>query len=130
MNLRLLSLVFLACLLLGSGLLFLCHSLLLAAYGEAPYGNQLVKGYLINVLMALGIFFAIYPFRNKYRDLLGYFFLAGSLLKFAVFFIFLYPGYQADGQMERLEFLAFFVPYLACLFFETFFLVKLLNNVD
>ena len=130
MNLRRLPLIFLACLLLGTGLLFLGHVLLLEAHGLDPYANQLAKGYLINILMAAGIFFAIYRFRNRYRDLLGFFFLGGSLLKFAMFFIFLQPGYQADGQLERVEFLAFFVPYLSCLVLETIFLVKLLNNVD
>ncbi len=130
MNIRRLPFVFLLCLLLGTGLLFLGHGLLLGNLGLDPYGNQLAKSYLINLLMAAGIFFAIYRFRNRYRNLLGFFFLGGSLLKFGIFFIFLYPGYQADGQLERVEFLAFFVPYLSCLFLETFFLVKLLNNVD
>src|SRR5690606_23795704 len=130
LNIRRLPLVFLAWLFLGTGLLFLCHSLLLEALGLDPYGNQLAKGYLINILMAAAVFFVIYRFRNRYRDLLGYFFLGGSLLKFVLFFIFLQPGYQADGLLERVEFLAFFVPYLSCLVTETFFLVKLLNNVD
>ena len=79
--------------------------------------------------MALIVFFAIYIFRDKYRDLLGFFFLGGSLLKFTLFFIFLYPGFNQDGSLERLEFLVFFVPYGFALVLETFFLVKLLNTV-
>lgn len=81
------------------------------------------------MIMASLVFFAIYFFRDKYRDLLGFFFLGGSLIKFVLFFIFLYPGYNLDGVLERAEFLAFFVPYLFSLFLETYFLVKLLNTV-
>jgi len=116
-------------LVIGIALLFFAHSWALAHYGYDPYGNQLVKSYILNAIMASLVFFAIYFFRNKYRDLLGFFFLGGSLLKFVAFFIFLYPTYKQDGSLERMEFLAFFVPYLYSLFLETFLLSKLLNNV-
>ena len=46
-----------------------------------------------------------------------------------LFFIFLYPAFNQDGSLERLEFLVFFVPYGFALVLETFFLVKLLNTV-
>ncbi|NYJ26435.1 hypothetical protein [Allomuricauda sp. ARW1Y1] len=90
---------------------------------------QLTKSYVLNAIMALIVFFAIYFFRNKYRDLLGFFFLGGSLVKFTLFFIFLYPAFHQDGVLEQLEFLVFFVPYGFALILETFFLVKLLNTV-
>lgn len=115
---------------MGCGLLYLGHVRLLGSYGQDPSHLQLGKSYLINFLMAALVFFAIYRSRDRHRSLLGFFFLGGSLLKFAIFFIFLYPGYQGDGHLGRMEFLAFFVPYALCLFLETFFLVKLLNNVD
>lgn len=111
-------------------LLFFGHSWILENKGLDPYGNQLVKSYTLNIIMAAMVFFSIYAFRNKYRDLLGFFFLGGSLLKFVLFFIFLYPGYRLDGDLDRIEFLAFFVPYLFSLILETYFLVKLLNTVD
>jgi hypothetical protein len=116
-------------LVVGLSLLFWGHSWVLENQGLQPFGNQLVKSYVLNVAMAALVFFPIYFYRNKYRDLLGFFFLGGSLLKFVLFFIFLYPGYHRDGVLERMEFLAFFVPYLYSLFLETFFLVKLLNTV-
>jgi len=129
LNTRSFPYFFLTFLIIGLTLLFFGHSWVLQNYGLDPYGNQLVKSYLLNVAMASMVFFAIYFFRNKYRDLLGFFFLGGSLLKFVLFFIFLYPGYHVDGVLEREEFLAFFVPYLFSLFLETYFLVKLLNTV-
>ncbi len=129
LSIRSFPVFFLTLLLVGLGLLFFGHSWFLESQGLDPYGNQLVKSYLLNVAMASMVFFAIYFYRNKYRDLLGFFFLGGSLIKFVLFFIFLYPGYNQDGILERMEFLAFFVPYLFSLFLETYFLVKLLNTV-
>ena len=114
---------FLALGLLG---LFLAQSTYLENKG---YDISSLKSYVLNAIMALIVFFAIYIFRDKYRDLLGFFFLGGSLLKFTLFFIFLYPGFNQDGSLERLEFLVFFVPYGFALVLETFFLVKLLNTV-
>jgi len=51
----------------------------------------------------------------------------GSFLKFAVFFIFFYPSYHSDGTISRLEFMAFFIPYIYALLIETLALIKLLN---
>ena len=110
-------------------MLFFAQSRILENNGHDLSSLQVVKSYVLNAIMALSVFFAIYLFRNKYRDLLGFFFLGGSLLKFLLFFIFLYPGFNQDGSLERLEFLVFFVPYGFGLALETFFLVKLLNTV-
>tara|TARA_Y100001001_G_scaffold158688_1_gene178575 strand:+ start:2256 stop:2606 length:351 start_codon:yes stop_codon:yes gene_type:complete len=116
-------------LLVGLIALFFAQSWILEGKGHDPHSLHVIKSYVLNLIMALIVFFAIYIFRNKYRDLLGFFFLGGSLLKFALFFIFLYPSYILDGTLERLEFLVFFVPYGFALVLETYFLVKLLNTV-
>jgi hypothetical protein len=68
--------------------------------------------------------------RNKYKSQLGFLFLAGSLLKFAVFFIVFYPIFKEDGQMSKLEFASFFVPYGMGLFLETISLSKWLNKLE
>lgn len=130
LNVRSFPVFFVVLMVLGLALLFFGHAWFLEHHGFDPLGHQLVKSYLLNLVMAAMVFFSIYGFRNKYRDLLGFFFLGGSLLKFLLFFIFLYPGYHRDGVLERIEFLAFFVPYLFSLIIETFFLVKLLNTVE
>lgn len=120
---------FVSFLLVGLLILFYAQSWFLENHRHNLYTIQLIKSYVLNAIMALIVFFVIYIFRNKYRDLLGFFFLGGSLLKFALFFIFLYPSFIADGTLERLEFLIFFVPYGFALVLETYFLVKLLNTV-
>ncbi|MHA7829937.1 MAG: DUF6168 family protein [Flagellimonas sp.] len=121
--------LFVSTLFMGLLLLFFSQSWLLENNGHDLSSLQLTKSYVLNAIMALIVFFAIYVYRDKYRDLLGFFFLGGSLLKFALFFIFLYPAFNQDGSLERLEFLVFFVPYGFALVLETFFLVKLLNTV-
>lgn len=129
MKIKSFPIVFLTVLFIGMGLLLWAHTTVLENLGHEPFGNQLVASYVMNTVMASLVFFTIYFFRDKYRDLLGFFFLGSSLLKFVVFFIFLYPGYKQDGALERMEFLTFFIPYLFSLFLETYFLVKLLNTV-
>lgn len=121
--------LFTSILLLGLWGLFFLQSWVLEDRGYEISSLQLTKSYVLNAVMALIVFYAIYIFRNKYRDLLGFFFLGGSLVKFTLFFIFLYPAFHQDGILEQLEFLVFFVPYGFALILETFFLVKLLNTV-
>lgn len=55
--------------------------------------------------------------------------MAGSFLKFAVFFIWFYPVFKADGKIDSLEFATFFIPYVFCLLFETKKLSSVLNEV-
>lgn len=129
MKIRYYPILFVSILVVGLFLLFYLQAWFLENDGYALSSFQIIKSYVLNAIMAIIVFFSIYFFRNKYRDLLGFFFLGGSLLKFTLFFIFLYPAFNQDGFLERLEFLVFFVPYGFSLVLETYFLVKLLNTV-
>ena len=129
LKIRYYPILFVSILIVGLLLLFYLQAWFLENNGYDLSSVQLTKSYTLNAIMALIVFFAIYAYRDKYRDLLGFFFLGGSLLKFTLFFIFLYPDFNQDGVLERLEFLVFFVPYGFALVLETFFLVKLLNTV-
>lgn len=129
MKFRSYPILFVSILFAGLLALFFVQSWVLEGKGHDLSSLQFTKSYVLNAIMALIVFFGIYSFRNKYRDLLGFFFLGGSLLKFVLFFIFLYPSYISNGTLERLEFLVFFVPYGFALILETYFLVKLLNTV-
>jgi len=55
--------------------------------------------------------------------------MAGSFLKFIVFFLVFYPPYKMDGNMDKLEFAAFFVPYVICLVLETVFTARMLQKM-
>lgn len=94
------------------------------------FDNLIIRSYVVNALLAAIIFMLLYRFRQKLKNQIGFLFMAGSFLKFIFFFLLFYPTYKSDGDMSRLEFASFFVPYLTCLFLETFFTSKMLKNLE
>ena len=109
-------------------LVFGVHILVLYLLGLPLFGYMMVQAYLLNVFLAIVIFSFLFLFRVKWKDQIGFLFLGGSMLKFVFFFIFFYPVYKGDGQMETMEFISFFIPYLVCLLLETLFTAKMLNS--
>ena len=91
--------------------------------------HQIVEAYIVNALMAIGIFWSLTALKTKYNNQIGFLFLASSFIKFFVFFVVFYGPYKADGEIVFLEFLSFFVPYVICLVLETFYLSKQLNQM-
>ena len=86
--------------------------------------------YLLNLLLAVGIYLAMLQFAAQQSSYLGFLFLVGSVLKFAAYFIILEPVFNRDGSLSKIEFFYFFIPYLSCLIAETFALLKLLRDID
>ena len=116
-------------LLVALSVAFTVHFFVLRYLGLPPLEHMLVPSYVTNFVLAAAIFSGLFYARKKLKNALGFLFMGGSLLKFAVFFIFFYPGYRADGAMQRTEFAAFFIPYLTALVLETYFASKMLNKV-
>ncbi len=116
-------------LLLLLSIAFGIHLLILHFLNFPLFNDMIVVSYLINAALATGIFGFLYKMKDKYGSQLGFLFLGGSFLKFIVFFIVFYPVYKLDDQVTSLEFSAFFIPYIICLIFETFSLVKWLNKI-
>lgn len=112
------------------GLSFAIHSFFLDSRGLPRYDNLIVRSYFINGLLASLIYLILFLLHEKLKNQIGFLFIGGSLVKFIVFFILFYPTYKLDGNMERVEFFAFFVPYLIALFIETFFTFKMLKKLD
>lgn len=108
---------------------FLVHVMVLSSLDLPKFQNQIVMSYVVNGLMAFGIFFGLYKLRHKHSNHIGFLFLAGSFLKFGVFFLLFYNNYKADETITTLEFLAFFLPYSLCLILETYHLSKWLNRM-
>lgn len=88
------------------------------------------QAYLFNFLAASGILIFLLRLTKKNKSNLGFIFMAGSLLKFLVFFIFFFPEYKADGEMQAVEFSSFFIPYAICLSVKSFVLIRTLNRED
>ncbi|NVK52051.1 MAG: hypothetical protein HWD85_03880 [Flavobacteriaceae bacterium] len=118
---------FFSFLVIGLILVFYFHTLLLEAYSYPEFADKINEAYFVNGLLAIIIFLVLFFLRDKLRDQLGFLFMGGSFLKFAAFFFFFYADYRADTTITKLEFLAFFVPYVYSLLIETLALIKLLN---
>lgn len=113
---------------IGLGIVFGIHLFILNQLNIPLFDNLIVAAYAVNYFLALIIFTILYFLRIKYEHILGFVFMAGSLFKFAVFFVFFYPSYRMDGEILRVESTAFLIPYISCLIIETYYLVKLLNK--
>lgn len=109
-------------------IVFGIHIYILDYLNQPLYNNLIIAAYVANYILAVAIYCTLYFLRKKYLDLLGFIFMAGSFLKFGVFFIFFYPTYMGDGELIRLETTSFLIPYIASLIIETYYLVKLLNK--
>jgi len=107
--------------------ILLVHSQLLSLKGYPPLGDMLLLSYIVNFILAAAIFIGLFLLRNRFKNQIGFLYMGGSLLKFLVFFLVFYPSYREDGQVTKLEFAAFFIPYLICLVFETAYTAKMLN---
>ncbi len=91
---------------------------------------MLVQSYLVQAGLALVIVVVLYLLRQRFKNLLGFLFIAGSLLKFLFFFLYFYPPYKADGELDGSEFAAFFVPYGISLVLETIFATQMLRRLE
>ncbi|OGS73689.1 MAG: hypothetical protein A3F91_14870 [Flavobacteria bacterium RIFCSPLOWO2_12_FULL_35_11] len=115
-------------LLIALSIVFGIHSVILYFLGISIAQNLLIPSYITNYFLALLIFFILVKLKKKYLDLLGFVFMAGSFVKFGVYFIFFNPVFKQNGLVSSQEATAFLTPYLLCLIVETFYLIKLLNN--
>lgn len=121
---------FVVLLVFALGLVLALHLFLLNLNELPLFENKIIMCYWVNALFAFLIVLILYKFKEKYKSQLGFLFMAGSALKFLVFFLVFYPSFNQDGDLTTLEFLAFFIPYSVSLILETITLSKLLNRLD
>ncbi|MDD7885892.1 hypothetical protein [Flavivirga sp. 57AJ16] len=117
-----------ACIVLA--LVFCVHIGILSVLGLPPFENRIILSYIVNLILIIVIFGVLYLLEKKYKSQLGFLFLVGSFLKFAVFFMVFYPFYKRDNMITKLEFAAFFVPYVFGLVLESVSLSKWLNKLE
>ncbi len=112
------------------GIVFFIHLGALRALSLPIFDHRIVLCYLVNFALIIIVFGLLYLFKEKYKSQLGFLFLAGSFLKFIIFFIVFYPFFKMDNHISNLEFAAFFVPYSIGLILETISLSKWLNKLE
>lgn len=111
-------------------IVFGIHITALSILDYPLFNDRIIGSYIANAILIIAVFGILYVLKRKYKSQLGFLFMIGSALKFAIFFIFFYPFYKLDGDISRLEFAAFFIPYVTGLVFETISLSKWLNNME
>ncbi len=109
---------------------FSLHAIYLSQEGIGLGSYLTWQAYLFNFIVASVILFFLLALPAKHQTNLGFVFMAGSFFKFLIFFLFFYPQYKADGEMQAIEFTSFFVPYAICLSIKTFILIRRLNQAD
>ena len=119
----------------GRILIFLFPSYWLQLYIYSMFdisvgGYILQLSYLVNGLLAIFIFSILMFLKKKYNDQLGFLYMLGSFIKFGAFFLVFYPEFKEDGEITKIEFSIFFVPYLISLIIETIDLIKVLNSKE
>ena len=108
---------------------FIIHIIILQFLNHDFFANRIIISYIGNFALTVAIFTFIFKNKENKTESLGFFFLAGTMVKFLLFFIFINPFFIQDGLVSRMEFLSFFVPYAVALFVETQQLIKVLNKV-
>lgn len=122
------SIIFLSILLAALAITFGIHLGVLTFLEKPLFENMIVLSYLVNFILAAVILFFVERSIKKESSQTGFIFIAGSALKFLVYFLVFNPVYKADGEMQSIEFTTFFVPYAICLTLEVIYLSKQLNN--
>ena len=109
-------------------LVFLAHISVFYFHQLPLFSYLIIAAYISNYLIAIIVFTFLYKFRVRLANSLGFLFMGGSMIKFAVFFIFFLPYYKQDGDMSKIEFASFFIPYAISLSLETFSFIKVLQK--
>lgn len=92
-------------------MLALSYAVQVFAFSFPSDENLLGPAYLFNGLFALVSFASLIILNRVNPRITGFVFMIGSALKFLLFFLVFYPAYHADGEISRMEFASFFVPY-------------------
>ncbi|WP_460220460.1 DUF6168 family protein [Psychroserpens sp. MEBiC05023] len=91
---------------------------------EALYGFHTVFTFLLTLSLSLLLF------NNKFKDQIGFLYLASMVLKLLLFCIIFKKYIFNDNSFTNIESFNILIPMLLALFFEMLFLSKLLNNFD
>lgn len=108
--------------------LFWAHSLIVDKLGYYIPDGLLKICYVFNTIIAGGFVLLLLLLSKNQSSILGWGFLLTSGLKFLLFLAFIYPNFQSQPPESKLDFLTFFVPYVAALTLEIHQLVKILNQ--
>jgi|TARA_B110000967_G_scaffold58940_1_gene60413 hypothetical protein len=126
---RLLKLNLLFLFVLVYGITLFLHLSILYLFDLPLWEHQLPLSYVSNFVLAASIVWLLLSVFEKNKDQVSFLFMGISLFKFISFFVLFYPAYKADGVVQKMEVLTFFIPYFVGLSLETGILVQKLNKI-
>ncbi|MGB1971398.1 MAG: hypothetical protein ACPHSE_02785 [Flavobacteriaceae bacterium] len=85
--------------------------------------------YLGNFFLTFFFLWALLKALKHFSHYVAWLYMLASALKFGLFFLLLWPLFQADGEVTLLEKTTFLIPYCAGLFLETGILISKLNKI-
>jgi len=91
--------------------------------------HLIIKSYILNATVVFLFFLFIDVFGKKFKHLIGFAFIASGILKFLLFFIFIYPFFTQDNIISKDEIITFFVPFTCCLVYNIIIASKILNRL-
>lgn len=103
---------------------YLIHMGIINAFLLERNINIIKLSYIFNSTFTFVFTFIILLLSKKFKDQLGFIFMAGSLIKIGVFIV---SSKLSDFEINKNVFLDFFIPYLICLIFEVYYVSKILN---
>ncbi|WP_299434079.1 DUF6168 family protein [uncultured Aquimarina sp.] len=81
--------------------------------------------YIFNSIYAVCLIITIFMLRKKFKDQIGFIFLAGSFVKLGVFVAI---TKLSSIEVDKSVFLDFFTPYVISLVLEVYYVSKILNE--
>lgn len=112
-------------LLVASGVMYALHLFVLGNFlPQVPY--ELINfAYKFNIGFTLLFTTTIIVVSEKLKEQLGFIFLVSTFIKLGLFLFFIK---FSDFELQKSDFLHFFLPYLACIGVEIFYVIKILNS--
>ena len=107
---------------------YLIQILLFTNYHIHIDKHPIITSYTLNITVVF-LFFLFIDISKKFKHLIGFIFIASGILKFLLFFIFIYPLFNQDNIITKNEMITFFIPYSTCLVYESLVASKILNQL-
>lgn len=84
--------------------------------------------YLFHFLATFLVYAFVVFVHKSFADKSGFAFMGASFFKMLAAILFLLPMLLSDSSSKFADVVAFFIPYFMFLIFETFFVVKIINQ--
>ena len=107
----------------------LLHGGIYLFFNQSLDSNYFFEVYLGNFFFTLILLIGLLQAFNGFSHYVAWLYIIASGLKFGLFFLLLWPLYREDGDVNKLEKITFFIPYITGLFLETKFLISKLNKI-